>query len=132
MMQLPFVDGAFDVVVCGLALGHAPAIESWMREVARVLTVGGCLLYSDFHPEAARAGLVRSFKDEHDRRHMLPHGDYSLALQRQAASAARLAFEVVHELRVGIEFREAFPDSELFYRRHHGLPLLLVVRARRN
>jgi ubiquinone/menaquinone biosynthesis C-methylase UbiE len=131
MTQLPFVDGAFDAVVCGLALGHAPAIGPWMAEGARVLTRGGYLLYSDFHPEAARAGLVRSFKDEHDRRHMLSHHDHSLGIQRQAAAAANLALEVVRELRVGIEFREPFPDSDTFYERHRGLPLLLVVRARK-
>lgn len=132
MMQLPFVNGAFDVVIAGLALGHAPAIGCWMREIARVLTGGGYLLYSDFHPEAARAGLIRSFKDEHGRRHTLPHCEYSLAMQLQAAADAALALEVVRELRVGIEFRETFADSDTFYRRHHGLPLLLIVRARRH
>lgn len=132
MMHLPFVDGAFDVVISGLALGHAWAIGPWMREIARVLGGGGLLLYSDFHPEAARAGLIRSFTDEHGRSHTLPHCDYDLASQLQAASAANLSVEVVRELRVGIEFREAFVDSDAFYRRYQGLPLLLIVRARRH
>jgi ubiquinone/menaquinone biosynthesis C-methylase UbiE len=131
MMQLPFVAGAFDVVICGLALGHAPAVGPWMREIARVLGRGGVLLYSDFHPEAARAGLTRSFKDDNDRSHTLPHCDHDLASQLEAASAANLSLEVVRELHVGIEFQEAFQDSDAFYRRYHGLPLLLIVRARR-
>jgi malonyl-CoA O-methyltransferase len=132
MMQLPFVDGAFDVVISGLAVGHAPAIGPWMREIARVLHSGGFLLYSDFHPAAARAGLTRSFTDQHDRTHTLTHCDYDLASQLEAASAAHLSPDVVQELRVGIEFQETFPDSDAFYRRYHGLPLLLIVRARRH
>jgi len=132
MMRLPFVDGAFDVVISGFAVGHAPAIGPWMREIARVLHSGGILLYSDFHPAAARAGLTRSFTDEQDRSHTLPHCDHDLASQLEAASAANLSPEVVQELRVGIEFQEAFPESDAFCRRYHGLPLLLIVRARRH
>ncbi len=67
MMQLPFADRAFDVVISGLALGHAANVRTWMAEVSRVLAGGGTLLYSDFHPDAARAGLPRSFKDQNDR-----------------------------------------------------------------
>jgi ubiquinone/menaquinone biosynthesis C-methylase UbiE len=131
MMRLPFVARTFDVVISGLALGHAPAIGPCMREIARVLVGGGALLYSDFHPEAARAGLRRSFKDERNRSHTLPPGDHDVASQLEAASVAGLAIEVVRELRVGIEFREQFPEAEGFYRRYHGVPLLLIVRARR-
>src|SRR5580692_4078523 len=50
MMQLPFCAEAFDVVVSGLALGHAPNVHAWMAEVCRVLKPGGTLVYSDFHP----------------------------------------------------------------------------------
>ena len=53
MMQLPFGGATFDVVISGLALGHASSIHDWMIEVDRVLKPGGTLLYSDFHPEAA-------------------------------------------------------------------------------
>src|SRR5579871_2512336 len=55
MMRLPFADGGFEVVVCGLALGHAAHLRGFLQEIARVLAPGGILLYSDFHPEAARA-----------------------------------------------------------------------------
>jgi ubiquinone/menaquinone biosynthesis C-methylase UbiE len=67
MMQLPFAAQAFDVVISGLALGHASNVHLWMAEAARVLKMGGALLYSDFHPEAARVGLPRSFKDQSER-----------------------------------------------------------------
>jgi ubiquinone/menaquinone biosynthesis C-methylase UbiE len=131
MMQLPFAPGAFDTVICGLALGHANALQAWMSEVARVLAPGGTLLYSDFHPDAARAGLTRSFRDEHDRTVTLPHQCFGLSEQRRALAAAQLEIEVVHEVRVGQELRESVPGSDEFYARWHGLALVVVVRARR-
>jgi hypothetical protein len=49
----------------------------------------------------------------------------------EAAKAAGLRVETVHDVRVGIELREAFAKSEDFYRNWHGLPIVLVVRARK-
>jgi malonyl-CoA O-methyltransferase len=131
MMHLPFANDAFDIVISGLALGHATSVHAWMAEVARVLAAGGTLLYSDFHPEAARAGLPRSFKDQNNRTWTVPHSCHELSSQRQAAAAANLTIEVVHEVRVGIELQEVFPKSDAFYRQWHGLPIVLIVRARK-
>jgi len=131
MMQLPFADQAFDAVVSGLALGHAANVREWMIEVARVLKPGGTLLYSDFHPEAAAAGLPRSFKDRNNNAWVVPHYRHDLLSQREAAAAAHLAIDVVHEIRVGFELRESFANSDGFYRQWHGLPLVLIVRAQK-
>ena len=131
MMDLPFADRVFDGVISGLALGHAASVETWMSEVSRVLRKQGTLLYSDFHPEAAQAGFQRSFKDENDREWAVPHRVYALNSQLEAASAAGLTTEIVHEIRVGFELNEPFPKSEEFYRRWHGLPIVLIVRARK-
>jgi ubiquinone/menaquinone biosynthesis C-methylase UbiE len=132
MMRLPFAAGVFDVVVSGLAAGHAPQLDRWVTEVARVLAPGGTLLYSDFHPDAASTGMTRSFIDEHHRRHSVTHFAYRVADHRRAVSAARLAIEAVREARIGVELRESFEGSDLFYRRWHGLPIVLVVRARKS
>jgi ubiquinone/menaquinone biosynthesis C-methylase UbiE len=129
MMHLPFAAGTFDVVISGLALGHAPDVYPWMAEIARVLRDGGTLLYSDFHPEAARAGLTRAFKDQDDQTCSVPHCNFPVAAQLDAASAAGLRVETVHEVRVNIELREAFAKSEDFYQQWNGLPLVLVVSA---
>jgi malonyl-CoA O-methyltransferase len=131
MMHLPFVGDCFGAVVCGLAVGHADDVDDWMLEVARVLQPGGALLYSDFHPQAHRAGLVRSFKDGQGRTCTVPHRSFEVAAQRHAAAAAGLTITAVRELRVGIELNEVFPGSDEFYTRWHGLPLVLVIRARR-
>ncbi len=129
MMQLPFRDETFDAVVCGLALGHASDLGAWMREVARVLRAGGSLLYSDFHPQAAEAGLTRSFKDENDFTCTVPHARYGIEVQLAAALMAGFSIAEVREVRVGHELREPFAGSDSFYRNWHGLPIVLVVRG---
>jgi ubiquinone/menaquinone biosynthesis C-methylase UbiE len=131
MMNLPFRDDAFDVVVSGLAVGHAPSIDAWMTETARVLKKGGALLYSDFHPEAARAGLTRSFKDVDERTVTVPHRTYDVSVQEKAAAAAGLTVDTVREIRVGTDLTEAFTKSESFYGQWHGLPIALVVLAKK-
>ena len=131
MMQLPFVDGAFDVIVSGLAISHATEVRGWMAEVSRVLRRGGVLLYSDFHPAAARAGLTRSFKDQNEQNCTVPHNSYEVAVQMAGLGSAGLTMDVLREVRVGVELRERFPRSEEFYRQWHGLPIALIVRARK-
>lgn len=131
MMQLPFANDSFDVVISGLALGHATCVQAWMLEVARVLKPGGELLYSDFHPEAARMRLTRSFNDENEQTWTVPHRWYDLNCQMAAARAADLTIDVVREIRAGEDLREPFADSEEFYKKWHGLPIVLVVRARK-
>lgn len=131
MMQLPFRGESFDLVISGLALGHAPSVNAWMAEVSRVLKPGGTLVYSDFHPEAAGTGLTRSFSDAQDQTWTVPHHSHDLASQKAAAAAAGLTIDVIREIRVGIELRETFPRSEEFYRRWDGVAIVLIVRARR-
>jgi ubiquinone/menaquinone biosynthesis C-methylase UbiE len=129
MSHMPFAGNTFDVVVSGLALGHAPDLHSWMTEVARVLRPGGTLLYSDFHPAASLRGLKRSFKDRANRSHAVPHYCHALQAQTDAAAAAGLTVQITRELRAGIEFREEFPGSIDFYLQYSGTPLVLLVRA---
>jgi SAM-dependent methyltransferase len=129
MMHLPFAADTFDVVISGLALGHASGVYPWMAEIARVLRKGGTLLYSDFHPEAARAGLTRSFKDRDERTCLVPHRDFPVALQLEAAEAVGMRVDAVHEVRVGIELSEPFAKSKHFCRQWAGMPIVLVVRA---
>jgi malonyl-CoA O-methyltransferase len=131
MTRLPLRSGVFDVVLSGLALGHATDLAACAAEAARVLRPGGVLLYSDFHDEAWRAGLTRSFKDAEGNGVTLVRDGYTAAQHREALLAADLEVEQVRELRVGIEFTESFANSAAFYERHHGVPLVLVIRARR-
>jgi malonyl-CoA O-methyltransferase len=131
MTRLPFACGVFDIVISGLAVGHVADLAEWMAEVARVLAPGGMLLYSDFHPAAASAGMTRSFKDLSGRAHTLPHYRHEIAAHRAAAKGAHLVIERVGEARVGYEVSEPFSGTEAVYRRWDGLPLVLVVSARK-
>ena len=131
MTRLPFASGVFNAVISGLAVGHAPDLTEWMTETARVLAPGGVLLFSDFHPSAARAGMTRTFKDLSGSIHTLPHHTYGVAAHRQAATAAHLTIESVREVRIGYELHEQFDGSDEVYRRWHGLAMVLVIRARR-
>ncbi|MEP7200107.1 MAG: class I SAM-dependent methyltransferase [Chloroflexota bacterium] len=128
MMQLPLAAESFDVIVSGLAVGHADDLRAWMRETARVLRRGGTLLYSDFHPAAANVGLKRSFRTDDGRTITVPHHTFTLDDHRNAARAAGLTIEALHELRVGVELTEAFDGSTEFYRRRHGTPIVLAAK----
>jgi malonyl-CoA O-methyltransferase len=132
MLDLPFADGVFDIVVCGLAIGHTANLDGWMSEVARVLVDDGALIYSDFHPEAARAGLTRTFKDDSARKHTLPHYSHGLDAHRESARRAGLRIESTQEVRAGLELCESFPGADEFYARWPGLPLVLVQGARKS
>ena len=131
MMQLPFAPAVFDVVISGLAVGHAPELTQWMSEASRVLCPGGTLLYSDFHPDAAATGITRSFIDLQQRRHTVSHFPHRLLDHRRAADICELTVEAVREVRLGIELTEDFPGSQVFYRRWHALPIVVVIRARK-
>jgi len=47
MEQLPFASGVFDKAICLSALHHVPSIEKALGEIARVLTPGGSVLFSE-------------------------------------------------------------------------------------
>jgi len=129
--ELPFVSQCFDLVVSGLALGHAADLARCLGEIARVLKPGARLLYSDFDPAAGRAGLSRSFRDAAHRKFTVPPAPYEIDDHRAAAQLAGLRIDAVRELRVGREIREASEGSEEFYRRWHDVPLVFVIEARR-
>lgn len=56
--RLPLPDKSVDIVVCGLALAHLPALEPAMAQFARVLRNGGHLVISDVHHELILRGSV--------------------------------------------------------------------------
>jgi len=131
MSRLPLRTGTFDLVISGLAVGHATDLHVCATEMARVLRPGGVLLYSDFHADASSVGLTRSFKDALGRSISLPRDGYAPEAHRAALLGAGLIVDTQRELRVGVEICESFANSAEFYRRHHGVALVLVMRARK-
>jgi SAM-dependent methyltransferase len=56
---LPFAAHSADVAVCSFALGYIEDLDLAFREMARVAPR---IIASDLHPDAIRAGWVRSFR----------------------------------------------------------------------
>ncbi len=60
LRRLPVGDASVDLVVCGLALTHVPALGPVLAEFARVLRPGGHLVTADVHPESVARGSIPS------------------------------------------------------------------------
>jgi SAM-dependent methyltransferase len=63
--QLPFRTASFDLGVCALSLTHCEDLSAAIRELARVVRLGGRLILSDVHPFPilALSGHVAIFRD---------------------------------------------------------------------
>src|SRR5205814_9359506 len=61
LRALPVAGERFDLVTCGLAIGHVAELHRAVAEMARALVPGGTLVYSDFHPSAFQQGRTRAF-----------------------------------------------------------------------
>lgn len=89
---LPFDAMTIDLVVCGLALGDIEELERALVEIARVLRLGGRVIYSVVHPAGEAAGWSRTF--ESDGRQWAVDGFWhSLDRHREACRAAGLTIE---------------------------------------
>jgi ubiquinone/menaquinone biosynthesis C-methylase UbiE len=62
--DLPFRNGAFDVVLCSFALGHFQNVQRVAREVARVTVSTGDVIVTDLHPRAYEQGWRTAFRDD--------------------------------------------------------------------
>ena len=112
---LPMRSASVDVIVCGLALGDVPHLESALTEMSRVLRPGGCVIYSVVHPVGATQGWARTFDVDH--RQLAVDGYWhSVDEHRRACAAAGL--------RITASVEPVLPQAP-----HH--PAVLVVRASR-
>lgn len=117
-LALPFASATFDLITCGLAVGHEKNLRGVLAEAARVLRRGGSIIYSDFHPFATLAGWQRSFinngtvfKLEH---HLHLYHDHQQAC-RQAGLTIEAVLEPSASQHVPAQFRP--------------MPVVLVIRA---
>lgn len=118
---LPFAAETFDLITCGLAVGHEKDLCQALAEIGRVLRPGGCLLYSDFHPFGALRGWQRSFTAENGLTFHVEHYLHLYSHHQQACAGAGLRIETVLEPKPG-------PPAPLEYR---GFPVALVIKARK-
>jgi len=62
--DLPFRNGAFDLVLCTFALGHIRDVQRVAHEVARVTVQSADVYVSDLHPCAHAQGWKTAFRDQ--------------------------------------------------------------------
>lgn len=98
--QLPFGDRAFDLVNSSLMAGDISNLAEWLREIARVLSPGGLLIYSDFHPAWHERGWRRTFQDNLGRTIALPCHAHHHDEHRDALVEAGLRVECIDEVSV--------------------------------
>ncbi|MCB0164777.1 MAG: class I SAM-dependent methyltransferase [Anaerolineae bacterium] len=114
---LPFPDNSFDLITCGMAVGHEKNLAQVIAEFARVLRSGGLLIYSDLHPFGATAGWKRTFAAANGTTYQLEHHFHTIDDHHTASRQAGLKIETVLEPALN-------PDSA-----PHSNPVVLVIKA---
>jgi len=145
---MPFPDGSFDLVVCNYALEHFAAAAETAREIARVLTYGGALVFraphrGHFTAVAARLLPHRFHRAIADWARRAPRGStdsvptyYRLNTARALASALGRAglvpvrIELVEAEPAYLAFNPwAFLLGVLYERAVNFIPVLAPLRA---
>jgi SAM-dependent methyltransferase len=98
--RLPFRDASFELVSSSLMAGDMEDVGECIAEFARVLSPGGELIYSDFHPSWATGGWRRTFEAADGRSFEL--GYFPHAIAQHVAELERRSFEIraIHEPRL--------------------------------
>ncbi|AGZ41652.1 class I SAM-dependent methyltransferase [Actinoplanes friuliensis] len=97
LRRLPLPDSSFDIVTCGLALAHLPALGPAFAELARVLKPGGHLVTSDIHWQSLYLGGIAAVVDDSGLEARLPAGRFRPSDYITAALSAGLEIRQCHE-----------------------------------
>jgi malonyl-CoA O-methyltransferase len=125
---LPFADGFFDRVVCGLVLDHIPDLERFFGELKRICSLKGFLVISVMHPAMMLRGVQARFHDAESRREIRPESfPHSLSDYFMAATGAGLHLDHASEQAVDHALAARIPRAE----RYLDWPMLFVMRLSR-
>ncbi len=117
---LPLPANSIDVVICGLALGHVPQLDTPLAEIARVLKPGGAAVISDFHPYLALAGAQRTFTGSDGQTYAVEHTVHLISAWVRAANACGLHLAALEEPALLADDAAKAPNA--------GVPVTLVLR----
>ncbi len=117
-LTLPFPTHTFDVITCGLGVGHEANLQRTIGEASRVLRQGGVLIYSDFHPFGALSGWQRTFMVD-GITYNLEHYVHLYNHHLEACQAAGLMIDHIAEPVAGEHAPSGFET----------MPVILVIRA---
>lgn len=129
LRAIPLRAGLFDLVWCRLVMGHVPELEAVYAELARVSGEGAGLVVTDFHPAAAAAGHVRSFRDDGGTVRTVLHHVHTEDDHRRAAAAAGWTLAAAEHLAPGVDERPFYERAGRLddYEAHRDLHLVLAL-----
>jgi malonyl-CoA O-methyltransferase len=128
---MPFESNCFDMVWCRLVLGHLPDPLLAYDEMFRVCRTGGYVFITDFHPDAAAAGHLRTLTDAVGAVHAIEH--YVHDDHVQLAAEAGLSFVAHCDGAVGPSVRDFYIRGIGLkaYKRDIGLKLVAAFLFRK-
>jgi SAM-dependent methyltransferase len=134
LRSIPSRDGVYDLVVCGLALAHLPALDEAVAELSRVLAPGGRLIVSVLHPFLATLGWQAPFTGADGRRgfvreHPHTHADYLVALRAAGLTLEQLVEPRLSAAQTSAKRRASGEIPEATIQAYAGLPGVLVLEA---
>jgi len=121
---LPFPDGHFDFVICGLVIDHIANLHGLFSEMGRVCRPEGKIVISVMHPAMMLRGVQARFHDPETGSEVRPASEPNqLSDYVMAAVGARLTIRNLTEHAVD----EALAQRLERARRYVGWPLLLMM-----
>jgi ubiquinone/menaquinone biosynthesis C-methylase UbiE len=112
---LPFADATFELAVMGLVAEHIADLEGTLREVHRVLRLGGHCVLSALHPEKTAAGQRARFIDpDTGLRRPITTVHRTTDEYLAAGSAARLVLVGERTLHVPASLARTHPRAERY------------------
>jgi malonyl-CoA O-methyltransferase len=127
--RLPFRRSVFDLINASLMVGDIEDLGAWTCEMARVLAVGGHLVYSDFHPSWAQQGWSRTFRSADGVIHDVSFNPHSIDDHLAALEHARLQVRTIREPRFSSSRTGSDPAVKQFRRRWGNPPVIVAFHA---
>jgi len=122
---LPFPCDTFDFICSSLMVGDVADLAGWMNEISRVLTPGGHLVYSDFHPSWSSEQWRRTFRALDGKRYELSYFPHTIDEHLARLQDSELIVRTIREPR--LEGRKA-PVVVVF----HATKRTAVARRKRS
>ena len=98
--RLPFAAATFDLVCSSLMAGDVHDLAVWIAEISRVLSPGGQLVYSDFHPAWSAQRWRRTFRASDGRERELAYVPHAIDDHLRGLALASLDVQTIREPRV--------------------------------